>query len=62
MPPTPPVTFNLPNMGASGSSHEPQYPTHFPAQPIYLMRIPHAELTLEGSHKDRMIGDEGLEK
>ena len=63
IPPMPPVIFNLPNMGASGSSHEPQYATHFPAQPIYPMRIPHAdELTLEGSHKNKMIGDEGLEK
>jgi hypothetical protein len=62
MPPMPSVTFNLPNMGASGSSHKPQYATHFPAQPIYPMRIPHVELTLEGSHKDKMIGDEGLEK
>jgi len=31
IPPTPPTFFNLPNMGASGSSHEPQYATHFPA-------------------------------
>jgi hypothetical protein len=63
IPPTPPTFFNLPNMGVSGSSHEPQYATHFPAQPIYPMGIPPAdELTLEGSHKDKMIGAEGLEK
>ncbi|KAL9334464.1 hypothetical protein Peur_074603 [Populus x canadensis] len=63
IPPTPPTFFNLPNMRASGSSHEPQYATHFPAQPIYPMRIPHTdELTLEGSSRDKMIGAEGLEK
>jgi hypothetical protein len=63
IPPMPSTFFNLPNMGASGSSHEPQYAMHFPAQPIYPMGIPHIdELTLEGSHKDKMIGAEGLEK
>jgi len=63
IPPTPPTFFNLPNMGASGSSHEPQYAMHFPAQPIYPMRIPHTdELTLERSSRDKMIGAKGLEK
>jgi hypothetical protein len=33
---------------------------HFPAQLVYPIRIP--ELTLEESHKDKMVEDRGLEK
>jgi len=54
---------NPPNLGASRTSPEPQYAAHFPAQPAYPMRIPHdVEPTLEESHKNKMVRDEGLEK
>ena len=61
--PTLATPFNPPNLRAYRTSLEPQYNVHFPAQPVYPMRIPHAiELTLEESHKDKMVEDKGLEK
>jgi len=55
--------FNPPNLGASRTSPEPQYAAHFLTQPVYPTRIPHTvEQTLEESHKDKMVGDKGLEK
>jgi len=59
----PATLFNPSNLGTSRISSESQYVTHFPAQPVYPMRIPHAvEPTLVESHHDKMVGDEGLEK
>jgi hypothetical protein len=63
IPPMPATLFNPSNLGTSRISSESQYVTHFPAQPVYPMRIPHAvEPTLVESHHDKMVGDEGLEK
>jgi hypothetical protein len=59
----PATLFNPPNLRVSRTLPEPQYAAHFPAQPVYPMRIPHAvEPTLEESHKDKMVGYIGLEK
>jgi uncharacterized protein YecE (DUF72 family) len=60
LPPTFTAPFNPPNLGACITSLEPQYAVHFPAQLVYPIRIP--ELTLEESHKDKMVEDRGLEK